>query len=203
MARFGRSFPCRPHLANKLAITSGPVASGSTLVISQPVISCSGIKNVSNSTFLQTRSSISITLSSKSTSASTHLRSTTQCKFSGSKQSSASTYISLYTSIRCQTLVGLSFQILTQIRDTGTKKATGTTSLITYTRSTSTAKKTVSGSIIIRSRPELVVTSVTTIGQVLVYNGTSWVAHDLKVWNGSSWVSRPVKYWNGSSWILV
>lgn len=45
--------------------------------------------------------------------------------------------------------------------------------------------------------------SVSSGGNVKVWNGSSWVAKPVKVWNGSSWVTKPVKRWNGSAWVTT
>lgn len=41
------------------------------------------------------------------------------------------------------------------------------------------------------------------LGQVKVWNGSSWVAKPVKVWNGSAWVEKPTKYYNGTAWEIT
>lgn len=43
--------------------------------------------------------------------------------------------------------------------------------------------------------------SISSGGNVKVWNGSGWVAKPAKIWNGSAWVTKPVKRWNGSAWV--
>jgi|JI9StandDraft_1071089.scaffolds.fasta_scaffold45643_3 hypothetical protein len=38
------------------------------------------------------------------------------------------------------------------------------------------------------------------LGNVKVWDGSSWVVKPAKIWNGSSWQIKPVKHWTGSLW---
>lgn len=42
--------------------------------------------------------------------------------------------------------------------------------------------------------------TVSSTGDVKVWNGSTRVVKPAKVWNGSAWVQKPVKVWNGSAW---